>query len=203
MPFNPCPRKILNPPFQYKCLLQFRVMNQEVQKAATFILFLLQDPSLLMQSPPSFILHKPMNQLRTSMPDTLAFLALVISYIILTSTLHPPAVVFHPNSFAISNFTIFYSRLAANWEVDFTLDAKTVTTTWHWIWFMNCGRALEHQIHSHSWHWNVAFRYEVRFMGYKQEMGIILEKYSGNSGFILLEFTSCGDAWNRKGKIDS
>ncbi|XVF67287.1 hypothetical protein PTKIN_Ptkin10aG0108800 [Pterospermum kingtungense] len=29
-----------------------------------------------------------------------------------------------PNSFAISNFTIFYSRLAANWEVDFTFGCQ-------------------------------------------------------------------------------
>ncbi|XWS63088.1 hypothetical protein CRYUN_Cryun06bG0066600 [Craigia yunnanensis] len=54
----------------------------------------------------------------------IAFLALVISYIIITSTLHPPAVVLRPNSFAISNFTIFYSRLAANWEADFTFGCQ-------------------------------------------------------------------------------
>lgn len=54
----------------------------------------------------------------------LAFLTLVISYIILTFSLPPPAVVLHPNSFSISNFTIFNSRLAANWEADFTFGCQ-------------------------------------------------------------------------------
>ncbi|XVF67285.1 hypothetical protein PTKIN_Ptkin10aG0108600 [Pterospermum kingtungense] len=50
----------------------------------------------------------------------LTFIALVIAYNIFTYNPPSPTVVLDPNSFAISNFTIFYSRLAANWEADFT-----------------------------------------------------------------------------------
>ncbi|XWS54575.1 hypothetical protein CRYUN_Cryun10bG0100700 [Craigia yunnanensis] len=54
----------------------------------------------------------------------LAFIALVISYSILTYYLPSPTLLFNPNSFAISNFTIFYSRLAANWEAAFTFGCE-------------------------------------------------------------------------------
>ncbi|XVF67299.1 hypothetical protein PTKIN_Ptkin10aG0110000 [Pterospermum kingtungense] len=54
----------------------------------------------------------------------LTFIALVIAYNIFTYNLPSPTVVLDPNSFAISNFTIFYSTLAANWEADLTFGCQ-------------------------------------------------------------------------------